>query len=124
MKESNVGSSQNVEVSHMSRMLKLAAKELNIPIVALSQLNRKVEHRSPPKPKLADLRDSGAIEQDADVVIFIYRPETYGITVDENGNNMTGIAKLLIEKHRGGPIGVAEVAFNEKFASFENLSRK
>lgn len=123
LEQSNVGSSENVEVGHMSRMLKVAAKELDIPIVALSQLNRKVEHRSPPKPKLADLRSSGSIEQDADVVVFIYRPEMYGITVDEAGNNVKGIAKLLVEKHRGGPTGVAEVQFNEKYASFENLAK-
>lgn len=123
IKQSGVGSSENVEVSHMSRMLKLAAKELDIPVVALSQLNRKVEHRSPPKPKLADLRSSGAIEQDADVVIFIYRPDVYGITVDEQGNSVEGIAKLLVEKHRGGPIGVAETQFNEKYATFENLAK-
>lgn len=110
------------EISQISRQLKVLAKDLNIPIIALSQLSRAVETRGGDgRPVLSDLRESGSIEQDADVVIFIYRPEKYGV-LDEDGNTQEGIAELIIAKHRNGPVGVAKVGFIDRFASFENLS--
>jgi replicative DNA helicase len=110
------------EISQISRQLKVLAKDLNIPIIALSQLSRAVETRGGDgRPVLSDLRESGSIEQDADVVMFIYRPEKYGI-LDDNGNTQEGIAELIIAKHRNGPTGVAKVGFIDRFASFENLS--
>ena len=110
------------EISQISRQLKILAKDLNIPIIALSQLSRAVETRGGDgRPVLSDLRESGSIEQDADVVMFIYRPEKYGV-LDNNGNSQEGIAELIIAKHRNGPTGVAIVGFIDRFASFENLS--
>ena len=110
------------ESSQISRQLKILAKDLNIPIIALSQLSRAVETRGGDgRPVLSDLRESGSIEQDADVVMFIYRPEKYGV-LDNNGNSQEGIAELIIAKHRNGPTGVAIVGFIDRFASFENLS--
>ena len=95
------------EISDISRSLKALAKELNVPVVALSQLSRAVEARKPPIPMLADLRESGAIEQDADVVIFIYREDVY----DQNSERK-GIADILVSKHRNGPIGKKELFFH------------
>lgn len=95
--------SREQEVSTISRSLKGLAKELNIPIIALSQLNRGVEARQGAegkRPQLADLRESGAIEQDADMVCFIHRPEYYKITEDERGNSLIGLAEIIIAKHR------------------------
>jgi len=97
------GTMREQEISAISRSLKAIAKELNIPIIALSQLNRAVETRGGNKePQLSDIRESGAIEQDADLVLFIHRPEYYGITEDEDGNSLHGIANLIIAKHRNG----------------------
>lgn len=111
------------EIAGISRALKGLAKELNVPVVALSQLSRAVETRGGDKrPQLSDLRESGSIEQDADVVAFIYRAERYGITVDENGNSTEGIAEILIGKQRNGPIGDITLAFVEQHARFENLT--
>lgn len=107
------------EVSTISRSLKALAKELNVPIIALSQLNRSVEHRTGHKrPQLSDLRESGAIEQDADLVIFIHRPERMGITEDENGHSTKGLAEILIEKHRNGQTGLVQLRFIETIATF------
>lgn len=107
------------EVSTISRSLKALAKDLNVPIIALSQLNRSVETRTGDKrPHLADLRESGAIEQDADMVIFIHRPEKYGLTHDEDNNPTKGVAELLIAKHRNGPTADIKVKFREAFAQF------
>jgi len=123
MKESGGTDNRNQAVGHMSRTLKLMAKELDIPVVALSQLNRGVEHRGgKPIPKLSDIRESGNVEQDSDVVTFIYRPEEYGITRDEAGNDLRGIAKLLVKKHRGGSTGTAVVKFHDDYATFEDLA--
>jgi replicative DNA helicase len=110
------------EVSSISRALKGIAKELNVPIIALSQLNRSVELRTGNKrPQLSDLRESGAIEQDADLVLFIHRPEKYGIDVDEAGNSMKGLAEIIIAKHRNGPIGEVWLKFKDDFARFSDL---
>jgi len=110
------------EVSTISRALKGIAKELNIPVIALSQLNRSVEIRSGTKrPQLSDLRESGAIEQDADMVIFIHRPEKYGLMEDENGNSLRGLAEIILAKHRNGPIGDIFLKFKDEFAKFTEL---
>lgn len=108
------------EVSMISRGLKAIAKELNLPIIALSQLNRSVEMRSGMKrPQLSDLRESGAIEQDADIVIFIHRPEKMGLTEDENGVSTRGLAQIIIAKHRNGAVTDVNLRFREEFARFE-----
>jgi replicative DNA helicase len=110
------------EVSNISRALKGIAKELDIPVIALSQLNRSVELRSGNKrPQLSDLRESGAIEQDADIVIFIHRPEKYGIDLDESGNSLRGLAEIIVAKHRNGPIGDIMLRFRDEFAKFSEL---
>lgn len=119
----NFGSREQ-EVSTISRSLKGLAKELNIPIIALSQLNRGVEARQGvegKRPQLADLRESGAIEQDADMVCFIHRPEYYKITEDERGNSLIGIAEIIIAKHRNGAVGDVRLRFKSEFAKFMNV---
>lgn len=110
------------EISAISRALKSLAKELNIPVIALSQLSRAVETRGGDKrPMLSDLRESGAIEQDADIVSFIYRPEYYGILEDEEGNNLKGTAEIILAKHRNGAVGSVKLKWTADFAKFENL---
>lgn len=114
--------SREQEVSHISRSLKVIAKELNVPIIALSQLNRSVEVRSGTKrPQLSDLRESGAIEQDADIVLFIHRPEKYGFIEDEEGNSLRGIAEIIIAKHRNGALDDVRLRFKDEFAKFQDL---
>ncbi len=110
------------EVSTISRGLKAIAKELDVPIIALSQLNRSVEMRSGDKrPQLSDLRESGAIEQDADLVIFIHRPEKYGITEDHEGNSTKGLAEIIIAKHRNGAVTDVKLKFRDELAKFEEF---
>jgi len=107
------------EISMISRSLKGLAKELEIPVIVLSQLSRQVEARGGnKKPMLSDLRESGAIEQDADLVLFIYRPEYYQIDQDENGNSLEGVAEIIIAKHRNGALGTARLKFIGKYAKF------
>ena len=109
------------EVSMISRQLKIIAKELNIPVLALSQLNRGVESRPDKKPMLSDLRESGSIEQDADMVLFIHRPEKYGITTDNEGNSLLGIASIIIAKHRNGAVGEVNLRFRAELTQFCDL---
>ncbi len=115
--------SRQEEVSTISRSLKGLAKELNIPIIALSQLNRSVETRAEndKRPQLSDLRESGAIEQDADMVLFIHRPEYYKIYQDERGNDLRGKAEIIIAKHRNGSVGSILLNFRGEFARFTNI---
>ncbi len=113
--------SREQEVSTISRSLKAIAKELDIPILALSQLNRSVESREGKRPQLSDLRESGAIEQDADLVLFIHRPEYYGITEDESGNSLLGVAEIIIAKHRNGATGDVHLSFKKELAKFTDM---
>jgi len=106
------------QVSENSKALKALARELKVPVLALSQLSRAVEHRSPPIPKLADLRQSGTIEQDADVVLFIYREERYFQDTPRKG-----IADIIIAKHRNGPVGKVELYFDERCVTFRDLEK-
>lgn len=110
------------EIATISRSLKGLAKELNIPVIALSQLSRAVETRGGDKrPQLSDLRESGAIEQDADIVMFIHRPEYYGITQGEDGSDLAGVAELIVAKHRNGPVDSAKVRYVGQFTKFSDL---
>lgn len=109
------------EISTISRSIKEIAKELNVPIIALSQLSRSVEQRADKKPVLSDLRESGAIEQDADIVSFLYRPSYYKILSYDDGTPTQGIGEFLIEKHRNGKTGGVRLRFEDRYARFENL---
>src|SRR5690606_28718875 len=110
------------EISKISRELKALAKELEVPIIALSQLNRSVETRKESKvPQLSDLRESGAIEQDADMVIFLYRPEYYGINNDEMGTSIEGETHIHIAKHRNGETGTRVVRFLKEYQKFTDM---
>src|SRR6056297_1191027 len=112
------------EIATISRGLKALAKELDVPVIALSQLSRQVEQRGGDKrPQLSDLRESGSIEQDADVVCFLYRPEYYGITTTPGGESTNGLAELIVGKQRNGPVGSTRMFFVKEYARFEKLSR-
>ena len=110
--------SRQVEVSELSRGLKILARELDAPVMTLSQLNRQLEYRQDKRPMLADLRESGSIEQDADVVIFIYRDEYYNPESEQRG-----MAEIIVAKHRNGPTGASRLAFLEQYTKFANLAR-
>ncbi len=110
------------EIASISRALKNIAKELDVPVLALSQLSRAVETRGGDKrPQLSDLRESGSIEQDADMVMFLYRPEYYGITEDENGQPTNGTGEIIIAKHRNGSLDTAQLKFIGKYTKFTDL---
>jgi len=116
---SNYRGNKVLEITEISQNLKGIAKELNIPVIAVSQLSREVEKRDKKRPILADLRESGSIEQDADLVAFIYRDDYY----EQDESKHTGRAEIIISKHRNGPIGKVDMQFNKEFALFANLSK-
>jgi len=109
--------SRQQEISLISRSLKALAKDLNIPVLALSQLSRAVENRTDHRPIMSDLRESGAIEQDADVILFIYRKYVYS-----NNDEDKGLGELIVAKHRNGPTGSVKVSFIDRYAKFENYT--
>jgi replicative DNA helicase len=113
------------EIGSVSRVLKSVAKELNVPVIALSQLSRAVENRpgGSKRPMLSDLSESGSIEQDADIVLFLYRPEYYGLDVDEDNIPTAGIGEVIIAKHRNGETGRVRLKFVDKFVKFTNLDQ-
>ncbi|MBL3655783.1 replicative DNA helicase [Fulvivirga sediminis] len=116
------GGNREQEIASISRALKQIAKELNVPVIALSQLSRAVETRGGDKrPQLSDLRESGSIEQDADMVMFLYRPEYYGITEDENGMPTAGTGEVIIAKHRSGSLENVSLKFIGKYTKFSDL---
>jgi replicative DNA helicase len=110
---------RQVEVAEISRGLKILAREMQTPVLALAQLNRQVEYRNDKRPMLADLRESGSIEQDSDVVMFIYREDQYNQDTESKG-----IAEIIVGKHRGGPTGVARLAFVERFTMFHDMANE
>jgi replicative DNA helicase len=119
--------SRQQEISEISRSLKAMAKELSVPVVALSQLSRAVESRTPPRPQLSDLRESGAIEQDADVVAFLYRPAFYRVRKGDEGEepeDNDNTTEVIIGKQRNGPTGTVYLAFRREYTLFEEQERQ
>ena len=113
--------SREQEISHISRGLKAMAKELDVPVLALSQLSRAVESRTDRRPQLSDLRESGSLEQDADVVMFIYRPEMYDLK-SPDGESLEGLAQIIIGKQRNGPVGAVDLMWNKESATYEAMA--
>lgn len=122
-KSDGKGGNREQEIGSISRALKSVAKELNVPVIALSQLSRAVETRpgAAKKPMLSDLRESGSIEQDADMVLFLYRPEYYGLTEDDQGRSTIGIGEVIVAKHRNGETGTVPLRFVGKYVKFVDL---
>jgi len=117
--------SRQQEVSQISRGLKALAKELGVPVVALSQLSRAPDQRAGDhRPQLSDLRESGAIEQDADLIMFIFRQEVYDGPTDKDGNSLEGRAEIIVGKQRNGPIGIVNVFFHKAYTRFENYTQR
>ena len=119
MRPDDTAISRVEQIGHMSRGLKILARELHVPVIAVSQLSRAVESRPDKRPLISDLRESGSIEQDADLVIFIYRDEYYNRETTEN----PGEAEVIVSKHRNGPVGKLNLAFMERYPKFANLWR-
>lgn len=116
------GDSRDREIGTISAGLKAVAKDLDVPVIALSQLSRANEQRGGSKrPMLSDLRESGNIEQDADIVMFIHRPEYYGITEDEDGHSLRGLAEIIFAKHRNGAVGTVDLKFEPQFTKFSDI---
>jgi replicative DNA helicase len=109
--------SRTQEVSEISRGIKALAKELNVPVIAISQLSRKSEERTDKRPMMSDLRESGAIEQDADLVVFVYRDDVY-----HPDSEYKGTAEIIVSKHRNGPIGMIRLTFSGQFARFDDYA--
>ncbi|GAA4311081.1 replicative DNA helicase [Mucilaginibacter gynuensis] len=124
-KSDGKGGNREQEIGSISRALKSVAKELNVPVIALSQLSRAVESRpgGAKRPMLSDLRESGSIEQDADMVLFLYRPEYYGLEVDEDNNPTQGVGEVIIAKHRNGETGRVRLKFVGKYVKFTDLEQ-
>ncbi len=118
MEATGEGENRATEISEISRSLKALAKELKVPILALSQLNRSLEQRPNKRPIMSDLRESGAIEQDADLILFIYRDEVYNENTQDKG-----VAEIIVGKQRNGPIGPVRLAFRGEYTRFENLAQ-
>lgn len=117
------GVSREQELSHISRNLKLIAKECNIPMIVLAQLSRGVESRSEKRPLLSDLRESGSLEQDADIVTFLFRPEYYDMLRDESGNSTEGLGEYIVAKQRNGSIGIAQMRFHPSIMKYTDYTQ-